>query len=138
MAEKEKRWIYSDWTKKWYLVGPEDKDYYVWGITQEDFKKMGEEEATKQQLSGSFIGKGNPGNEYNKSPQSIIAEGINRFTKYAMSYSEGNEKSEAVAYEHGYIFGIINAFYESGIMSSKKYQESNKKVDQIEREYIRK
>ena len=50
---EEKRWVYGIKTKKWYLVGPEDRDYKR-GITQEEFEKLGEEKAKQKYLSPHF------------------------------------------------------------------------------------
>lgn len=44
-----KRWVYGTKTKKWYLVGPEDRDYWC-GIIQSDMKKIGKEQAKELYL----------------------------------------------------------------------------------------
>lgn len=52
---EEDRWVYGTKDEKWYLVGPEDRDYER-GISQQEFKELGEEEAKEKYLSPKKIG----------------------------------------------------------------------------------
>jgi len=46
---EEKKWVYGTKDNKWYLVGPEDRDYEH-GISQEEFKRLGPEKAKEEYL----------------------------------------------------------------------------------------
>jgi len=43
-TKKQKRWVYGTRTRKWYLVGEEDRDFES-GIPQELFKGLGKMDA---------------------------------------------------------------------------------------------
>lgn len=49
IAKKEKVWVYETRTKKWYLVGSEDRDYSA-GISQTEFKELGKQKAKEKYL----------------------------------------------------------------------------------------
>jgi hypothetical protein len=63
-AKDSKRWVYGNRDKKWHLVGSDDRDFKR-GVSQEDFKKLGEKKALeKYQGAPSFIGAKNEGQLY--------------------------------------------------------------------------
>ena len=53
MKEETKRWVFGTRTEKWYLVGPDDRDW-VCGITQDEMKQLGEAAAQTKYLSPCF------------------------------------------------------------------------------------
>ena len=50
----EKRYVYGTRTKKWYLVGKDDRDY-AYGITKSEMKTLGKEKAKKKYLSPTVL-----------------------------------------------------------------------------------
>lgn len=51
---KKKRYVYGTRTKKWYLVGPEDRDF-THGIEPITFKKIGKKKAKNLYLMPRLI-----------------------------------------------------------------------------------
>ena len=50
----EKRYVYGTRTKKWYLVGTNDRDYAC-GISKKEMSKVGRKSAKKKYLSSTCI-----------------------------------------------------------------------------------
>ncbi len=51
---EKKKWVYGTRDEKWHLVSKEDRDYEH-GISQEEFRRIGEEEARQKYLSPAII-----------------------------------------------------------------------------------
>jgi len=47
--KKEKRWVFGNRYEKWYLVGPEDRDWHC-SVSQEEMSRIGEAEATRKYI----------------------------------------------------------------------------------------
>ena len=54
---KNWRWVYGTRIEKWILVPPSDFDWAMYGITQDDMKKIGMKHALEYQNAPKFIGK---------------------------------------------------------------------------------
>jgi hypothetical protein len=49
-----KKYVYGSRHKKWYLVGPSDRDYKI-GISKKEFEELGSVKALKKWNQGAFI-----------------------------------------------------------------------------------
>ena len=50
----ERRWVYGTRTRKWILVGKDDRDW-IHGISQDEMKKIGKRKAKEKYLHGILI-----------------------------------------------------------------------------------
>lgn len=53
--KKNWRWVYGTQIEQWVLVPPSDRDWKLWGIPQDEFKKMTKSEAMAAQRGGRVI-----------------------------------------------------------------------------------
>jgi len=53
-GKKEKRYVYGTRSKKWHLVGPDDRDY-AHAIPQDEFKRLGPKRAKEKYLQARLL-----------------------------------------------------------------------------------